>query len=120
MIDPKYQSTKKGRRYRVTKKDIPRFTSVLDIKRHDFYIGHEHDAYRTLPNYDSPLASIRLPSNIYFSRSLLGNYQKLFIISPETSPEGSLADSDESRKISPSSTFGSETSGIAEAGAERD
>lgn len=45
----------------------------------------------------------------------LGNYDELYIVSPESSPAGSMADSSESRKtggggISPESTFTRESS----------
>lgn len=92
------------KRCRVTKKEIPRFASNLEVKRHDLYTASEQKEYRKYPNYDSSLASIRLPSNVYWGR-LFGGYENLFIVSPETSPENSEAGSQDSRRWSPSSTF---------------
>ncbi|KAI7267505.1 hypothetical protein KC345_g7905 [Hortaea werneckii] len=93
---------------RCTKKPLPRGTSYLDIKRHDLYLPDEKEIYCHYPNYDSSLAAIKVPTLPYWSRMFLGNYDELYIVSPESSPAGSMADS-ESRKtgggISPESTF---------------
>lgn len=94
-----------NRRQRVTTMDIPRFTSNLEVKRHDLYLPSEQDEYRKYPNYDSSLASIRLPSNVYWGRMLFGQFDKLFIVSPETTPDNSEAGSMDSRFNSPNSTF---------------
>lgn len=90
------------RSLRVTKKLIPKRTSYVEVKRHDLFMPYEQEKFRQFPNYDSSLASIRLPSNIYWSRNLFGSYDRLFIVSPEmspaNSPSGSFADSDGSGK----------------------
>lgn len=105
------------RRQRVTKKEIPRFASNLEVKRHDLYLPTEQDAYRKYPNYDSSLASIRLPSNVYWGRILFGQYDNLFIISPETSPGNSEAGS--GRSNSPESSFSLADSQDVVGGADR-
>lgn len=74
---------------RVTKKAIPRYTSYLDVQRADLYLPQEREDYANYPNFNSNLASIRMPSVAYWSRLLFGNYSELFIVSPETSPSGS-------------------------------
>ncbi|RMZ10452.1 hypothetical protein D0860_03819 [Hortaea werneckii] len=94
---------------RCTKKPLPRGTSYLDIKRHDLYLPDEKEIYSHYPNYDSSLAAIKVPTLPYWSRIFLGNYDELYIVSPESSPASSMADS-ESRKtggggLSPESTF---------------
>ncbi|KAL1311551.1 hypothetical protein AAFC00_001670 [Neodothiora populina] len=78
---------------RVTKKQIPRFASSLEVKRHDLYLPSERLEYSKYPNYDSSLAEIRLPSSVYWNRLLFGRYDSLYIVSPETSPENSEAGS---------------------------
>jgi len=99
----------KDEKLRCTKKPLPRGTSYLDIKRHDLYLPDEKEIYCHYPNYDSSLAAIKVPSLPYWSRIFLGNYDELYIVSPESSPAGSMADSSsEGRKtagISPESTF---------------
>ena len=107
----------KSHHFRVTKKPIPRFTSTIEVKRHDLYSEDEKEQYRRYPNYDSSLASIRLPSHVFWARSVMGSYTDLYILSPERSPGGSAASSAGSRKISPASTWGSQA---AESGAEKD
>ncbi|KAI7171614.1 hypothetical protein KC343_g12330 [Hortaea werneckii] len=104
----------KDEKLRCTKKPLPRGTSYLDIKRHDLYLPDEKEIYSHYPNYDSSLAAIKVPSLPYWSRIFLGNYAELYIVSPESSPASSVADS-ESRKtggggISPGSTFMGESS----------
>ncbi|RMY27887.1 hypothetical protein D0865_15903 [Hortaea werneckii] len=98
----------KDEKLRCTKKPLPRGTSYIDIKRHDLYLPSEKDLYSGYPNYDSSLAAIKVPSLPYWSRMFWGNYDELYIVSPESSPAASsVADSNESRKtgISPESTF---------------
>ncbi|EMC95614.1 hypothetical protein BAUCODRAFT_56594, partial [Baudoinia panamericana UAMH 10762] len=94
----------KDENLRCTRKPIPRGTSYVDVKRHDLYLPQEKDEYSRFPNYDASLASIRVPFMAYLSRLAFGAYDELFIISPENSPNASLADS-ESKRISPSSTM---------------
>lgn len=101
---------------RVTKKPIPRYTSYIDIKRHDLYLPEEKHEYANFPNFDSNLASIKVPSLPYWSRLLLGNYQHLYIVSPESSPTSSTVD-DDSRRTSPTSTWSPESSDEARLGA---
>ena len=95
-------------KYRVTRKPIPRLTSYINIKRHDLYLPDERARYADFPNYNSDLASVKIPSLPYWSRLLLGNYQDLFIVSPESSPASSQAD-EESRRASPTSTWGTDS-----------
>lgn len=104
---------------RCTKKIIPRGASYVDVKRHDLYLPAEHDLYRKYPNYDSSLASIKVPLLAYLSRMVFGNYDELYIVSPETTPESSLADED-SRRVSPASTWGVNSQEEAQGGAEEE
>ena len=94
---------------RVTTKPIPRATSVVDVKRHDLYLPYEKELYGHLPNYDSNLASIKVPSLAYWSRMLWGGYENLYIVSAESSPNSSQADP-ESIRTSPTNTWERETS----------
>ena len=135
---------------RVTKKPIPRYTSYVDVKRHDLYLPEEKELYADFPNYDSNLASIKVPSLAYWSRLLLGSYQELFIVvrtrfegvsiphdednhasdvsrghaltvrqSPESSPTSSQADED-SRRTSPTTSFGRDSSDETRLGASQE
>lgn len=80
---------------RCTKKPLPRGTSYLDIKRHDLYLPSEKTLYSGFPNYDSSLAAIKVPSLPYWSRIFWGNYDELYIVSPESgSPASSVAGSE--------------------------
>lgn len=95
-------------------------TSYISIKRHDLFLEDEKHMYQDFPNYDSDLASIKVPSLAYWSRMFLNNYQDLFIVSPESSPSSSQAD-DESRRTSPTTTWGQESTELdARLGALRD
>lgn len=89
---------------RVTRKRIPRATTYLDVKRHDLYLPDEKELYAGFPNYDSSIASVKVPAHAYWSRFFFGGYDQLYIVSPESSPTSSLADSTEIRRVSPSST----------------
>lgn len=109
----------KDEKLRVTKKQIPRMTSYVDVKRHDLFLPEEVDMYRDLPNFDSSLASIKIPSQAYWSRLFLGNYDNLYIVSPESSPNSSVADSD-SQRPSPTSTWGQNSEEDARIGAGND
>ena len=104
---------------RVTRKAIPRYTSYVDIKRHDLYVPSEKQLYADFPNYNSNLASIKVPSLAYWSRLLFGNYQDLYIVSPESSPSSSVADED-SRRSSPTSTWARDDSDEMKLGAMQD
>ena len=104
---------------RVTKKPIPRYTSYVDVKRRDLYLPWEQEEYAKFPNFDSNLASVKVPSSAYWSRLILGNYSDLYIVSPESSPTSSQADED-SRRPSPTSTWGQDSQeGVVE-GASQD
>ncbi|KAK4548797.1 hypothetical protein LTR36_008570 [Oleoguttula mirabilis] len=95
----------KDEKLRCTRKIIPRGTSYVDIKRHDLYLPDEKELYSEFPNYDSSLASIKVPTLVYWSRLFLGNYDELYIVSPESSPNSSVV-GEESRRPSPTSTWG--------------
>lgn len=79
-------------RLRVTKKPISRGDSYIDVAQNDLYLPEEHAQYRTFPSYYQSLASIRVPTKVYLSRMLLGSYDKLYIVSPQSSPESSVGD----------------------------
>ncbi|KAK4996369.1 hypothetical protein LTR66_004004 [Elasticomyces elasticus] len=96
---------------RVTTKPLPRFQSYVEVQRRDLYLGNEHDLYADFPNYNSSLASIQIPRQIYWNHGLFNSYPELYIISRETSPSSSTAESQESsRRLSPSSTWDSQAS----------
>jgi hypothetical protein len=103
---------------RVTKKPIPRYTSYVDVKRRDLYLPWEQEEYAKFPNFDSNLASVKVPSSAYWSRIILGNYSDLYIVSPESSPTSSQAD-ESSRRPSPSSTWDSQE-GVVEGASQDD
>lgn len=106
-------------KHRVTRKPIPRYTSYVDVKRHDLYMPEEKAEYERFPNYDSSLASIKIPSIPYWSRMFLGRYPELYIVSTESSPSSSVA-SGSTRNVSPTSTFAHDNPMNANGGASRD
>lgn len=112
-------STPPDDKYRVTRKAIPRLTSYINIKRHDLYLDDERQLYADFPNYNSDLASVKIPSLPYWSRLLLGNYQDLYIVSPETSPASSQAGS-ETQRTSPTASWGTDSQESAEREARLD
>ena len=71
-------------RHRVTRKPIPRFTSYLDIQRQDLFLPEEKDQYMGFPNFHSSLASVKVPSRVYWERAFGPRFQELFIVSGET------------------------------------
>lgn len=75
------------------------------MRRHDLFLPEEKENYYDLPNYESSVASIKLPSHAYWSKVLFGRYSQLFIVSPETSPNCSLADDDSQRTSLPPGTW---------------
>ena len=106
-------------KHRVTRKPIPKYTSFLEVKRHDLYMPEEKPIYEKFPNYDSSLASVKIPAIPYWSRMLLGRYPDLYIVSTESSPSSSVA-SGSTRNVSPTTTFAHENSSSAEGGAPRE
>ncbi|KAK3112053.1 hypothetical protein LTR53_012074 [Teratosphaeriaceae sp. CCFEE 6253] len=106
----------KDENLRCTKKLIPRGASYIEVKRHDMYLPEEKERYGRFPNYDSSLASIKVPLLAYLSRLVFGTYDELYIVSPETSPASSVAGA-ESRRMSPSSTWGADSQEEAKMGA---
>ncbi|PNS20663.1 hypothetical protein CAC42_2908 [Sphaceloma murrayae] len=113
------QDLERNRALRVTKMAIPKRTSYVEIKRHDLFMEHEREKYRHFPNYDSSLASIRLPSNVYWSRNLLNAYDKLYIVSPEMSPSSSPSSSFTDTHGSDNAHYGGPSADLG-LGAERD
>lgn len=89
----------------MTKKAIPRGISFVDVKRHDLYLPEEKSLYAEFPNFDSSLASVKVPSLAYWSRLFLGNYQDLYIVSPESSPASGVVADEDSRRVSPTASF---------------
>jgi len=101
-------------KHRVTRKPIPRYTSYVDVKRHDLYMPEEKAIYEKFPNYDSSLASVKIPAIPYWSRMFLGRYPDLYIVSTESSPSSSVTGGS-TRNVSPTTTFAHDIS--AEGGA---
>lgn len=106
-------------KHRVTRKPIPRYTSYVDVKRHDLYMPEEKAEYEKFPNYDSSLASVKIPSIPYWSRMFLGRYPELYIVSAESSPSSSVA-SGSTRHASPTSTFAHDLPTESHGGASRE
>jgi hypothetical protein len=106
-------------KHRVTRKPIPRYTSYVDVKRHDLYMPEEKASYEKFPNYDSSLASIKIPSTPYWSRILLGRYPELYIVSTESSPSSSVAGGS-TRNVSPTCTFAHDSPTDTHGGAPRE
>jgi hypothetical protein len=106
-------------KHRVTRKPIPRYTSYVDVKRHDLYMPEEKAIYEKFPNYDSSLASVKIPAIPYWSRMFLGRYPDLYIVSTESSPSSSVA-SGSTRNVSPTNTFARENSSGPDVGSRRE
>lgn len=94
---------------RVTRKKIPRGDSRVEVKREDLWNDEEKSEYCELPNSKSGLASVCLPRSVWFKRMLFNQFQDLYIVSPETTPNSSLNGSPESSQCSPSSTWNHST-----------
>ncbi|EOD49537.1 hypothetical protein GTA08_BOTSDO10873 [Neofusicoccum parvum] len=94
---------------RVTRKKIPRGDSRVEVKREDLWNDEEKSVYSEFPNSKSGLASICLPRSVWFKRMLFNQFQDLYIVSPETTPNNSLNGSPESSQCSPSSTWNHNT-----------
>jgi hypothetical protein len=110
----------KDEKLRCTKKFIPRGTSYVDVRRHDLYLPDEKHQFASLPNFDSSLASIKVPFLAYLSRLVFGNYEELYIVSPETSPNMSQTDGDSRRSSPITSTWGQNSQEDAREGAGAD
>lgn len=90
---------------RVTRKKIPRGDSRVEVKREDLWNDDEKSEFSEYPNSKSGLASVCLPRSVWFKRMLFGQFEDLYIVSPETSPSNSLNGSPESSQCSPSATW---------------
>ncbi|KAK0790040.1 hypothetical protein LTR75_012173 [Friedmanniomyces endolithicus] len=101
---------------RCTLKLIPRGTSYIDVKRHDLFLAEEKHAYEDFPNYDASLASIKAPLLAWLNRMVWGNYDELYILSRDSSPRSSERDED-SRRVSPTSSWGEGSDGSVGGGA---
>jgi len=92
--------------HRVSRKRIPRGNSRIEVKTEDLYNEPERSAYQKYPNSKNSLASVGLPRAVYWKRLLLNQFQDLYIVSPDSSPNSSLNGSPESsHHCSPSHTF---------------
>jgi len=87
---------------RVSRKCIPRGNSRIEVRTEDLYNEPERSAYQRFPNAKNSLASIGLPSAVYWKRLLFNQYPDLYIVSPDSSPENSP---ESSQHVSPSNTF---------------
>ncbi|KAJ9659011.1 hypothetical protein H2201_007533 [Coniosporium apollinis] len=88
--------------HRVSRKRIPRGNSRIEVKTEDLYNEPERSAYQKFPNSKNSLASVGLPRAVYWKRLLLNQFQDLYIVSPESSPNSSP---ESSQNCSPSHTF---------------
>jgi len=91
---------------RCSRMSLPRGKSRIDVRTEDLYNEPERTSYAKYPNMKNCLASVGIPSGVFWKRLLLGQYKELFIVSPESSPDNSP---EQSQNTSPSSTFGTET-----------
>jgi hypothetical protein len=94
---------------------LPRGKSRIDVRTEDLYNEPERSTYSKYPNMKSCLASIGIPSRVYWKRLLLNQYKELFIVSPESSPENSP---ENSQNTTPSSTFAPEAQEVPPQGQE--
>ncbi|KAF1963561.1 hypothetical protein CC80DRAFT_397808 [Byssothecium circinans] len=99
---------------RVTKKQIPRGNSRLEVRTEDLMLPEDVEKYATKPTLKASLANVGLPSIAYWKRLLFNSYPELYIVSrsasPTNSPQASKENSPEnSQHVSPSSTFPTDT-----------
>ena len=106
-------------KHRVTTKPIPRMTSFVDVRRCDLYMSEEKDNYTRYPNFGCSLASVKIPRIPYWSRMIFGNYDQLYIVSTESSPNASQA-SGSTRNVSPTESWGMNSELDARLGALRE
>lgn len=93
---------------RVTKKEIPRGNSRLEIRTEDLLLPEDLERNRDKPTLKSSLANVGLPSTAYWKRLLFNSFPELYIVSrsPTTSPASSKNNSPESSQhVSPATTF---------------
>ncbi|KAL5376440.1 hypothetical protein PMIN06_006882 [Paraphaeosphaeria minitans] len=93
---------------RVTKKDIPRGNSRLEIRTEDLLLPEDLERNRDKPTLKSSLANVGLPSTAYWKRLLFNSFPELYIVhrSPTTTPASSKNNSPEnSQHVSPATTF---------------
>jgi hypothetical protein len=93
---------------RVTKKEIPRGNSRLDVRAEDLLMPEDREKYKHKPTLQSSVANVGLPSSAYWKRVLFDSYKDLYIVSksPKATPESSLTNTPESSQhVSPSTTF---------------
>ncbi|KAF2101932.1 hypothetical protein NA57DRAFT_53874 [Rhizodiscina lignyota] len=95
----------KNTHLRCSRKQLPRGKSRIDVRTEDLYNEPERTSYSKYPNMKNCLASIGIPSKVYWKRMFTNQYKELFIISPESSPENSP---ENSQNTTPSSTFAPE------------
>jgi hypothetical protein len=87
---------------RVSRKKIPRGNSRIEVRQEDLYNDSEKKKYAKYPNSSNSLANIGLPRLVYWKRLLLNEFQDLYIVSPESSPENSPASS---QHVSPVASY---------------
>lgn len=91
----------KDRKWRCSRKRIPRGTSRIDVLQGDLFNEPERTQYAKYPNQTCNLASIGLPSMVYWRRLLFGEFEDLYILSPENSAKTSPNESNSSDQPSP-------------------
>lgn len=93
-------------RYRVSKKAIPRGNSRVDVRMEDILTDEERSVYGDKPNRKSSVASVGLPSSVYWKRLLFNDFQDLYIVSTFSSPDSTPNQSPESSQhVRPSDSF---------------
>jgi hypothetical protein len=100
---------------RCSRKEIPRGDSRIEVRQEDLYNEPEKSEYSKYPNSKTSLASIGLPSPVYWRRLLLNQFKDLYIVSPETSPNTSP---NSSQHVSPSDTYPAATNQTKQDGQE--
>lgn len=109
MTEPEYREYG-VRRYRLTRKEIPRFAFFMEIYRHDMWFDDEKEAFKQLKaaNYNDSAATVKIPRDVW-KRRLFGSYKELYILSPACGrPSIDLSSASSRYMDSKSSNFASE------------
>lgn len=72
-------------RWRCSRKPIGRGMSRLHIQVRDTLVEPERSLAEGMPNQTNSVASLGLPTGVWWRRMLLGQFKELYIVSPESS-----------------------------------
>ncbi|PIA89021.1 hypothetical protein CB0940_07618 [Cercospora beticola] len=65
----------------LSKKAVPSGATHVEITPRDLLSKEQQGARSPKPNDDSSIASVRLPASVFLSRSTVGGYEELYIVS---------------------------------------